>query len=214
MLDRRDFSIGVAAAVFSPLGYSASAIGVSGGASLPVVPAGIAPIPVHALQCCNPMVQENARRLARMARELHETEHRFAFDPRAREAWPRLYEAMIDEAWGLREKGIMGRSPLEMQLLDWVGSIFADEETRARRPRVAIQGLSSAYDSAHIALEHHLSAMARQAPHGELHHKEAIKAAWRIANLVPETLTDLSSHRLAVEVLYSNATVFERRYRN
>jgi len=217
MLNRREFGGGLAALAGA----------VSGGAPALSQPHGIAPLPAHALGCCNDMVADNARRLEATARELCRIEPLIGTDRGAAERWCRLYEDMTYEAWGLREKGIGGRSPLERELLDWVCSISPDDNTVARIPRPQLQGLSPQYKRRHEELESHLFELARNAPPvNSANRQEALRAdarqiiarsnaataAWAVVNLVPETRVDAEAHRLAVEVLHRPSFVFEQRY--
>lgn len=217
MLNRREFGGGLAA-LAGAVSSSAPALSRSHG---------IAPLPVHALACCNEMVQDNARRLEAMAQEIWRIEPLIGTDRGAAERWCRLYEDMTYEASGLREKGITGRSPLEHELLDWVCSISPDDGTAARMPRPALQGLSPQYRRRHEELESHLFELARNAPAvSSANRQEALSAdarqiiarsnattaAWAVVNLVPENRVDAEAHRLAVEVLHRPSFVFEQRY--
>lgn len=188
---------------------------------------GIAPLPAHALACCNEMVQGNAVRLEAMAQEVWRIEPLIGTDRGAAERWCRLFEDMTYEAWGLREKGIGGRSPPERELLDWVCSISPDDETAARMPRTQLQGLSPEYKRHHEELESHLFELACNAPAvNSANREEALRAdarqiiarsnattaAWAVVSLVPENRIDAEAHRLAVEVLHRPSFVFEQRY--
>lgn len=202
MLNRREFAAGIAATT-GVLSFG-----------LPTVPApaGIAPLPVHALRCCNDMVADNARRFARLAREVHRLEPLIGSDTRGAEQWARAYEDMADEAWGLREKGIQGYSALELELRDWIGTIFPDDATAARAPRLRLTGLSGPYRTAHDELESRLFAMARHGADDTTASRHALRAAWNITKLVPHTSDDAQAHRLAVDVLYRREFVVLQRY--
>lgn len=218
MLNRRQFGAGIAATAGAFMRVPALA-------ATPKIP----PLPVHALCCCNVMVQENARRLERLAHDVLRIEQRIGTDDVAAAQWPHLYDDMVYEAYGLREKGITGSSPLERELLDWVAAIYPDDDTRARQPRIRITGLSRTYRALHRELEQHLFTMARNAPREADKHvhitvsfprtaayinarSDANKAAWRIFRLIPRNQSDVEAHRLAVEVLYSQEFVFVQRY--
>lgn len=210
LITRRRFGVGIAAMA------GAAAIGVPVGNAA----AGrVAPLPVHALGAFNELVQSNARRLEHLAWAVGRSEARFDTDRQSRIEWPRLYEDMIDAAWSLQHKGIWGRSPREMAMLSWAQSIYADDETRSLLPRQELVGISPEHQRRHADFEARLLAQARAAGVNgtAMEHttakRAATRTAWSITELVPEVRCDMQVHRLAVEYLFSDDFVFERRYR-
>lgn len=182
-LNRRQFGAGIAAAV------AATIVPIPSGQS------GIPPLPVHAFGVVNAMVRENILHLDRVAREVRRIECLIGFDQQASLDWPNLYDDMVYTACMVRDKGISGRSPDELALLDWVSSIYPDDEARACQPREAIGGgLSPEYAAGLRTLDALLSTQSQSA--------ESMMAAWKIAGLHPRTQDDLKAHRFAVARLY------------
>ena len=181
-LNRRQLGAGIAAAVAATV------------VPMPTGPTGIPPLPVYALGVVNVMVRENILHLDRVAREVRRIECLIGFDPLASRDWPNLYDDMVYTACMVRNKGISGRSPHELALLDWVSSIYPDDEACTRQPREAMGGLSPEYAAGLRTRDALLSTQSQSA--------EAMKAAWRIAGLHPQTQDDLTAHRFAVAWLY------------